>query len=638
MKKLDILHLEDSPIDAEVIHAVLINDGIECNIVVVDSRNGFISAIESKNFDLILADYTLPGFDGLMALQIAGEICPCTPFIIISGIIGEELAVEALKSGATDYVLKRNLSRLVPVVKRALTEVEEKKKISELEEEHERSATVIEQTSEYIVITDIKGNILYVNPAFNNSTDYKKENIIGKNIRIFKSDELDDISYRDICDTVKGGNVWSGHITAIKKDGTSYISSGSINPVRNKNGEIINYVFIFRDVTREIMIEEQSRQSQKLEAIGILAGGIAHDFNNILAAIMGYSELLESSISDVQSKGFLGQILKSSNRAKALIKQILTFCRQGEEVRKPLHIASIIKEIMKFIRSSLPATIEIKESIETKGVILADPTRIHQVIMNLCTNSAYAMRGKGGILEISLSEVEFDEENVKEYLELKEGKYVKLTVSDTGYGMDKKTVERIFEPFYSTKPKGEGTGLGLSVVHGIVKNYGGTITVRSEPGKGSTFDLFFPYVDVNVTEEPDVEKVLPGGNEHILLVDDEEPLTMCYSNMLIKLGYNVISETGSIKAMKDFCLEPDKYDLLITDYTMPKMTGVDLAEELFQVNPDIPVIIYTGSSEMIELDKQKITNIKEIIFKPVSMSLLAHTVRKVLDLNRRNIK
>ena len=637
MKKLDILHLEDSPIDAEVIHAVLVKDGIECAMTTVDTSNDFISALESKNFDLILADYTLPGFDGLTALQIAMKMCPRTPFIIISGIIGEELAVEALKSGATDYVLKRNLSRLAPVVRRALAEVEEKKKILELEEEHERFVTVIEQTSEYIIITDINGNILYVNPAFEYNTDYKKEDSTGKNITIFRSDDHDDIFYGNIIDTIKGGNVWSGHITAIKKDGTSYISSGSINPVRNKNDEIINYVFIFRDVTREMLVEQQSRQAQKLEAIGIMAGGIAHDFNNILAAIMGYSELLESYIYDVKSKNFVGQILKSTNRAKDLIKQILTFCRQGEEERKPLHIAPIVKEIMKFIRASLPATIEIKEVIETRGTVLADPTRIHQVIMNLCTNSAYAMREKGGILGIRLSEVDFDKTTVKEYLELKEGKYIKVTVSDTGHGMDKKTLERIFEPFYSTKPKGEGTGLGLSVVHGIVKNYGGTITVSSEPGKGTIFDLFFPSVDINVKEEPDEERILPGGNENILLVDDEEALAMCYSNMLIQRGYNVTSETSSIKAMKDFCLEPGKYELLITDYTMPKMTGIELSEELLLVNPDIPVIIYTGSSDMVELDRDKITNVKEIIFKPVSMSLLAQTVRKVIDL-KVNIK
>ncbi len=632
MKKLDILHLEDSPIDAEVIHAVLVRDGIECNMTTVDTSNDFITALENTVFDLVLADYTLPGFDGLTALQIVRKMCPHIPFILISGIIGEELAVEALKSGATDYVLKRNLSGLAPVVRRAMAEVEEKKKIAELEEEHNRFVTVIEQTSEYIIITDVKGNILYVNPAFEYNTDYKKEDITGRNITIFKSDDHDDIFYGNVIDTIKRGNVWSGNISAIKKDGTSCISSGSINPVRNKNGEIINYVFIFRDVTREMMIEEQSRQAQKLEAIGIMAGGIAHDFNNILAAIMGYSELLESYISDVNAKKFVSQILKSTNRARDLIKQILTFCRQGEEERKPLHIAPIVKEIMKFIRASLPATIEIKEVIETRGTILADPTRIHQVIMNLCTNSAYAMREKGGILGIRLSEVELDRENVKEYLELKEGKYIKLTVSDTGYGMDKKTLERIFEPFYTTKPRGEGTGLGLSVVHGIVKHYDGTVTVSSEPGEGTTFDIFFPCVEIDVKEDVAEEKILPGGNEHILLVDDEEALAMCYSNMLMKLGYNVTSETNSIKALKDFCLEPGKYDLFITDYTMPKMTGIELSEELLQVNPDIPVIIYTGSSDMVELDREKITNIKEIIFKPVSMSLLARTVRKVLDL------
>ncbi|MEQ8188018.1 MAG: response regulator [Candidatus Eremiobacterota bacterium] len=635
MKKLDVLHLEDSPVDAEVIHAVLLHDEIECNMVVVDSSDSFISALENNDFDLILADYTLPGFDGLTALQIARNMCPRTPFIIISGIIGEELAVEALKSGATDYVLKRNLSRLSPVVRRALTEVEEKKKIADLEEEHERFVTVIEQTSEYVIITDIKGNILYVNPAFELNTGYKKEDSAGKHISIFKSNELDDIFYENVYDTIKGGNVWSGHITAIKKDGTSYISSGSINPVRNKNGEIINYVFIFRDVTKEIVVEEQSRQSQKLEAIGIMAGGIAHDFNNILAAIMGYSELLESYIFDSRSKGFLGQVLKSCNRAKDLIKQILTFCRQGEEERKPLHIAPVIKEIMKFIRSSLPATIEINESIVTRGAILADPTRIHQVVMNLCTNSAYAMREKGGILTIRLSEVDFDGESVKEFLELKEGKYIRLTVSDTGHGMDKKTVERIFEPFYTTKPKGEGTGLGLSVVHGIVKSYGGTSTVRSEPEKGSTFDLFFPCVEVDVMEECAGDKDLQGGDEHILLVDDEESLAMCYSNMLLKLGYNVTYETASIKALKNFCLKPGKYDLIITDYTMPKMTGFELSEELLKINPHIPVIIYTGSAEMIELEKYRITNVKEIILKPVPMRVIAQTVRKVLDVKRK---
>jgi len=418
-----------------------------------------------------------------------------------------------------------------------------------------------------------------------------------------------------------------------KKDGTPYKVEASISPIRDNTGTIINYVTIERDATHEAELETQLRQVQKMEAIGTLAGGIAHDFNNILAAIMGYTEMALYDVPEGTAlRRKLEQVIKAGYRGKDLVKQIITFSRRSEQERRPMRVSPIVKEALKLLRASLPSTIDIRHTIAThSGMVLADPTQIHQVLMNLCSNAAYAMREKGGVLEVSLADVDVDSDVASPYPDLDPGAYLKLTVSDTGHGIDRAIIERIFDPFFTTKKPGEGTGMGLAVVHGIVKNSGGTIVVDSEPGQGSTFNVLFPRVDGDFLPEVDAAAPMPRGKERILFVDDEEDLVGMVQQMLERFGYSVVAKANSLEALEVFKAQPDHFALVITDQTMPYMTGADLAQELMRIRPDIPIILCTGFSEVITADEAKALGVREFVMKPFTAREITETMRRILD-------
>jgi PAS domain S-box-containing protein len=428
----------------------------------------------------------------------------------------------------------------------------------------------------------------------------------------------------------------------IAKDGSEKIINDWTYIVRDNDGRITHYKGIVEDITEQKRAEKereklqsQLRQAQKMEAIGTLAGGIAHDFNNILSAIMGYTEIAALQFPDENKvKGSLKEVLNAGRRARDLVKQILDFSRKSEQERIPIQIGPVVKEALKLLRSSLPTTIEIREHIEgDTAIVEADPTQIHQILMNLCANASHAMSGEEGILEVAIGNVEVgSSDSALGYSDIPPGNYLRLTVSDTGKGMTPEILERIFEPYYTTKEKGEGTGLGLSVAHGIVKSYGGTVTAYSEPGKGSTFHVYFPVIQKKAeVPETDEAAPIPTGNEHILLIDDEPALTDLGKQMLEKLGYKVRTRTSSMEALKLFETKPDQFDLVITDMTMPHMTGEKLAGELMKIRSDIPVIICTGYSEYIAEEKANEIGIRAFVMKPVVMRDLANTVRKVLD-------
>ncbi|MDL1957888.1 MAG: PAS domain S-box protein, partial [Deltaproteobacteria bacterium] len=486
-----------------------------------------------------------------------------------------------------------------------ITDITERK---QTQEERDRLATAIEQAAESVFVTGRDGIIQYVNPAFERLTGYSRKDAIGQNPRILKSGKHDALFYKEMWDTLTRGDAWHGRFINKKKDGSFYEADATISPISDTSGKITNFVSIKRDITHEIELEKQLIQSQKMEAIGTLAGGIAHDFNNILTAIIGYAGLALIEVpketrlyDDVQG------ILHAGHRAKDLVQQILTFSRKSEEEKAPVQIRHLVKEALKFLRSSLPATIEIREEIAGEiGNVNANPTQMHQVIMNLCTNASHAMQKKGGILEVGLRNVDFDSYTAARYLDIDPGKYLRLTVSDTGEGMTPDVKKRIFEPYFTTKEKGVGTGMGLSMVHGIVKNHEGTITVYSKPGKGSTFHVYIPLIQEEVKiPEIDKDAFIPTGTEHILFIDDEPVLVDLGKQMFERLGYEVTSRTSSVEALELFKAQPDRFDLVITDMTMPNMMGDKLARELMKIRPDIPIIICTGYSERITEKKAK---------------------------------
>jgi len=382
--------------------------------------------------------------------------------------------------------------------------------------------------------------------------------------------------------------------------------------------------------------ERQLQQVLKIQAIGTLAGGIAHDFNNILFPIVGYTELTMDEVSeDSVAHKNLEEILKAAHRATELVKQILTFSRQSGQERKPVKVQYILKEALNLLRASIPASIEIIHNIDDDcNPVMGDATQIHQVIMNLCTNAYQAMQDKGGKLEVILNEVDIGYEETIEKIGMQLGKHLQLTVKDEGCGMDAAVLGRIFEPYYTTKEQGKGTGLGLSVIHGIIKNHRGDITVASSPRKGTTFQVNLPIIEnAEVVTEFEPSNGAAKGNERILLIDDEEQIISMEQQMLENLGYQVTARTDSIEALDEFAKQPQNFDLVITDMTMPHMTGDELAQKLLDIKPDIPVILCTGFNEDITEEKALSMGIQKFVMKPVIKNDLATSIRTVLDQN-----
>ena len=431
------------------------------------------------------------------------------------------------------------------------------------------------------------------------------------------------------------GNVHRRETSAPGKHGPIHLEVTS-SPMKDADGTIIAGIESVRDITVQKKIEEQLRQAQKMEAIGTLTGGIAHDFNNILTPIIGYSELALARIApDNPLTSDLHQITRAGLRAKELIQQILAFSRQAPQQRKPLQPHPVIKEALKLLRASLPATIEIREDIATDcGTILADPTQLHQIVMNLCTNAYHAMRESSGILGIRLFQTHITEEEYKAGIsELTPGRYVHLEVTDTGHGIEHNIQAQIFEPYFTTKNKGEGTGLGLSVVHGIIKSYEGQISVYSEPGQGSCFHVYFPLTAETPTLDESIVTApfLPTGSERLLVVDDEEAITTMLERLLGHLGYQITVTNNSREALTLLAATPSAFDLLITDLTMPHLNGLELAAETLALHPDLPVILCTGFSQLNNQEQARSLGIHSYLMKPVSVHKLAMTVRQALD-------
>lgn len=655
-----ILVVDDDPNNLAVLQDCL----VELNYTILVAEDGE-SAVQRADYarpDLILLDVMMPGINGYETCrQLKSRTgTKDIPVIFMTALAETGNKIIGFEAGAIDYITKpfqreellaritvhlqnRELTRKLQEAKEQLEIMVEKRtkdlaqtidSLYDGEEERVRLATAIEQADEAIFMSDNHWNITYVNPAFEHMSGYTRDAVLGQSTTILRWDTLDPEHYDQVRGIIMRNHSWSGRISTRKHDGSVFMAKTTVSSVRDLRGAIINYVFILQDVTNELRLEQQLRQSQKMEAIGTLAGGIAHDFNNILTAIIGHSDLAQRKIlkGEVPSHN-LEQVLRASLRAQDLVNRILTFCRQGEQERKQVQIASIIDEALKLLRSTMPATIEIHQHIDTSpdgDTILGDPTQILQVLMNLGTNAAHAMRAKGGEFSIFLADFDVDGSLGAVYPDLTPGPFVRLTVSDTGHGIEPAVKERIFDPYFTTKKVGEGTGMGLAVVQGIVKSHGGTISVFSEPGGGTVFHIFLPKF-TGVIEHLTVKDELPtGGGERILFVDDETMLADLGQTLLESLGYEVTVTSNSREALNLFHSAPQNFDLIITDMTMPGLTGKDLAREFLAVRPDIPIILCTGFSELINESKAKEMGIRDFIMKPYSLNILDKSIRKVL--------
>ena len=478
--------------------------------------------------------------------------------------------------------------------------------------------------------TGPKGKFIEANPAIVEMFGYQDRNEFkAVNVANLYQNPNDREKYNE--EMLKKGSVKDYEVRLKRKNGTLFIGSVSAVAVKDSNGEVKYFDGIIEDITGKKELEMQLQQSQKMEAIGTLAGGIAHDFNNILSAILGYTEL---ALIDAERESPLYQslqeVFRAGERAKDLVKQILTFSRQAEQERKPVLLKPISKEVIKFLRASLPTTIDIQQNIKSDSLAMADPIQIHQLLMNLCTNAAHAMGEKGGMLTVKLLDIFLDEEAVIEHPELKPGPYIEFTISDTGHGIPAHLIDRIFDPFFTTKEKGEGTGMGLSVAHGIVGSCGGKIIASSELGKGTTFQIYIPTVQRDEPKIPIGGEQVPAGTERILFVDDEIPLVDIGKQIIESLGYQVTTRTSSLEALELFRAKPDGFDLVITDMTMPNMTGDVLAKEIIRIKPDIPVILCTGYSARITQQQADSMGIRAFVSKPVIRRDIAETIRSVL--------
>ncbi len=501
-----------------------------------------------------------------------------------------------------------------------------------MEEDLRRLAAAVEQAAESIIVTDATGVIQYVNTAFENLTGYSRREAMGQRPALLKSGVQGDDFYKAMWAKLLSGRVFKGTLVNRKKNGDLYDVECVISPIRDGQGRIVNFLSHQRDITQEKRLREHLRQSQKMEAIGTLAGGIAHDFNNILGAIIGYLELGRLQLDHAENaRGYLDQALKASGRAKDLVRQILTFSRRTEQQMIPVDLNLIAKESLKLLRATLPSTIEMHlQTLPNPASTLADPTHMHQVIMNLCTNAAHAMCEGGGKLEIALRDLEVGNDEAPHFPDVSPGSYLRLSVSDNGRGMSAEVREHIFEPFFTTKAPGEGTGLGLAVVHGIVKACRGAINVYSEIGKGTAVHIMLPRLPHSQAVMAEHAGEAPSGQGRLLLVDDEESLVDILGRMLEGLGYQVAAFRDSLKALEAFDADPSAFDLVISDLTMPGLTGLDLIRRMKAMRPDLPFLLCTGFSESITQEAANLLGVREVILKPVLRKQMAEAIQRAL--------
>ena len=647
-RTLRILHLEDQPNDALLVEAALKRDELDCQVQVVATREDYLAVLAGGGLDLILSDYSLPGFDGMTALSIARQQAPDVPFLFVSGAMGEDAAVESLRSGATDYVLKQRLTRLGPAVARALNEAAERRARREAEDALRREQhflrAVLDSLQTGVVACDSTGTVTLFNraarethglpnaplPAMERARHYKLLSADGKT----RMPDEDLPLFR----ALRGERVRDAVLVIAPSNGPARTVLVSGQPIVDDLGQSLGAVVAQHDVTEHRHLEAQLRQAQKLEAIGLLAGGIAHDFNNLLTAIMGYGQLMQNrqqeedpAFSDTQ------EILKAADRAASLTRQLLAFSRQQVLDLRVLDLNAVVTDLHKMMRRLIGENIDLLTvPAANLGRIKADRGQLEQVLINLVVNARDAMPS-GGKLTIETANVDLDEGYARSRIELKAGRYVFVAVSDTGCGMSPEVVARIFEPFYTTKEQGKGTGLGLSTVHGIVKQSDGHIEVYSEQGTGTTFKIYLPHVEEAAeATAPPVSSAKPRhGRETILLVEDEEVIRRVITQSLESHGYHVLTAEDGSQAIA-FCEGSDQpIDLLITDVVMPLMSGPQLVHRMASLRPELPVLYISGYTDHALVHQGHREAGSAFLQKPFTPDVLARKVREVLDLGFR---
>ena len=542
-----------------------------------------------------------------------------------------------------------NIARMVKwegqeAIQNAVIDISDRKQAEQrVLDEKERAENYLAIAGTMIVALNVQGTVILVNRKGNEILGYDLIEILGKNwIETVIPEDLREERAAEFQRLVSGemGSTRKLESEVMTKSGERRLIDWHVTLVKDAKGEITGTLSSGEDITdreraafeRE-QLQSQLRQAEKLKTIGTLAGGIAHDFNNILTPIIGYSHMALNEVPEgSQARSDIERVVKGANRAKELVSQILTFSRRDEIEMAPVRLNLIVEDALKLIEGSSPANVDIHPNIPSDcPPVLGDSSQLHQVVMNLCTNAFGAMEEVGGVLEVSLENFEVDSKFTKHPKSRQRRKYIKLSISDTGVGMEPEMLERIFEPFFTSRDVGEGTGMGLATVHGIIATHGGEIFVDSEPGKGTTFDIYLPQTTVQAKKEASKDQTIPEGSERILFVDDEEEIGNLARQILERAGYSVTTKTDSRKALELFRKRSKDFDLVITDQAMPKLYGVKLAEEILKIRSDIPIILISGFADTLTLESVQEIGIRDFVMKPLVGHELAQSIRQVLD-------
>lgn len=647
MDEKRILLLEDSRNDAELIQLELLNSlELEFIFKQIDNREDFLAQLENFKPDIILSDYKLPQYDGLSALADLKKIGKEIPFIFVTGTLSEEVAADSIKSGAWDFVVKERLFRLPSVIQNVLQlkkQKDEKKYAEEALKDSEEKYRLLIQQSEDAIFLYYNGNYEIINKKFLQMFGLTEDKIFSTNFNFL--DIVADKSMSLIRNRQKqhSERKWISpkyEFTGITTEGKEIEIEASESYIDYKSGYAIQG--ILRDVTERKQLEEQFRQSQKMEVVGQLAGGVAHDFNNLLTVIVGYSDLiisnpqLDSSLTDQ-----VMQIYKAGERAQALTNQLLTFSRQQIIKKVVLNLNDVIYDLLKMCKRLIGEDISISFKPHKNSLsIQADINQIEQIIVNLIINASDAIHERKDShyekqITIATKQITMNPENLNDNAETLAKPYALLTISDTGTGMDETVRNRIFEPFYTTKKQGHGTGLGLSTVYGIIQQNDAIIQVKSKPGQGSTFLIYWPSIKSESTPEKDTKKIqtITPGNETILLVEDDESVLNFTNKALTKIGYNVLPTKSVEEALKIALESDEKIDLLLSDMIMPNLGGEELYEIIHESHPELPVVFVSGYSDSNLLSQNLSKSEINFLQKPFTIAELSKTIRRVLEDN-----
>lgn len=640
---LNILIVDDSEDDALLLVRALQRSDCEIRWQRVQNRNDMLESLETGTWDVVISDYNMPGFSALHALNLIQKTGRDMPFIVVSGAVGEERAVEIMLAGAHDFVVKQNLARLAPVIRRELGEAGFREQRRRDEEQLQLQAAALDSAANGILITDRDGLIEWVNQAFTELTGYSRQEVEGQHISILESGKHGEHFYEGLWHTILDCRNWRGELVNRRRDGSEYIEEQSITSVRRADGEISHFIVIQQDVTERVHaareredLQRQLQQAHKMEALGQLTGGIAHDFNNILGAIIGYTDLaLERFAPGGEGKlgEYLNQVYRAALRARDLIAQMLAYSRGGGSSTQVLPMEPVVREVIKMLRSAMPATMEFHtEFTSDTSMVSIDPVQLHQVIMNLCINARDAMEGHGR-MDVCIAPVRDLRAICASCHHPVEGDFVQLEIRDTGTGIAADVLPRLFEPYFTTKPVGSGTGMGLPVVHGILHEHGGHLLVDTAIGEGSCFRLLLPALAAMEVREESRESVATTqvqGNGHVLVVDDEPRLVAYYAELLEAQGYRVTGVTDGREALRYFQASPGDIDLVITDQTMPEITGASLVRQLLELRPDLPVILCSGYSDEIDARGAQELRVATYFQKPVIAGELLARVGELL--------